>query len=565
MMPVTRSDLVPGELLTQSGERLIRSQRALSGRRVGRGRGRGRAVRLRGRCTIGGVAGRLLRVGCSLGVSLDGFLDLNLVRLPASVSVGVLLLPLLALLLVAADPFVGLGVEAFGVLVVAGLVVLGSHAVHRRVELGDRAAGVVRLLERERDAATFEVDVDDLDEDVVTNVDDLLRQLHVALGQLGDVDQALDAIVYTDEGTERNQLGDLARDDLTDRVGACEVLPRVFLGRLQGQRDALAVHVDVEHLDGDLLADLDDLGRVVDVLPGQLGDVNQTVDATKVNEGTEVDDAADDTGADLTLLELLEERRANLGLSLLKPCAAGKDNVVAVLVQLDDLGLDLLADIRLEVADAAHRDQIGRQEAAQADVEDESTLDDLDDGSGDDAVLFLDLLDGAPGALGLCALLGQDQAAFLVLLLQDEGLDCITHGNDLGRVDVVLDGELTGGDDPLGLVADVEQDLVTVDLDDDSFDDIAIAEVLDRRVDCGEQLLLRSDVVDRDLGAGLYGRAGSHVVGTPIGDRLTKGLRHKRCRVPGWTVQGGNRCAFDTLTDTLVRATADGHLKILIA
>ena len=78
-----------------------------------------------------------------------------------------------------------------------------------------------------------------------------------------------------------------------------EVLPRVLLGRLQRQGDTLAVHVDVEDLDGDLVADLDDLGRVVDVLPGQLGDVDQAVNATEVDERTEVDDAADDTGADL--------------------------------------------------------------------------------------------------------------------------------------------------------------------------------------------------------------------------------------------------------------------------
>ena len=358
----------------------------------------------------------------------------------------------------------------------------------------------------------------------------------MALGQLRDVNQALDAIIHSDERTERNQLGDLARDDLADRVSAREVLPRVFLGGLQGQRDALAVHVDIEHLDCDLLADLDNLGRVVDVLPGQLGDVDQTVDATKVNERTEVDDAADDPGSNLTLLELLEERGTNLGLGLLQPGATGQDHVVAVLVQLDDLGLDLLADVRLEVADPAHLDQGSRQEATQADVEDESTLDDLDDGTGDDTVLFLDLLNGAPGALGLCALLGQNQAAFLVLLLKDEGLDCITHGNDLRGVDVVLDGEFARGDDTLGLVTDVEQDLVTVDLDDDSFDDIAVAEVLDRRVDCGEKLFLRSDVVDRDLGAGLHGRAGCHVVGTPIGDILAKGSRHE---MP--SAQGG-RC-----------------------
>src|ERR1035437_186216 len=562
MMPVTRSDLVPGELLTQSGERLIRSQRALRGRRVGRGRGR--TVRLRGRCTVRGVAGRLLRVGCSLGVSLDGLLDLNLVRLPASVSLGELLLPLLALLLVTADPFVGLGVEALGVLVVAGLVVLGSHAVHRRVELGDRAAGVVGLLERKRDTATLQVDVDDLDEDVVADVDNLLRQLHVALGQLGDVDQALDAVVHADERTERDQLGDLARNDLADRVGAREVLPRVFLRCLQGQRDTLTVHVDVEHLDGDLLADLDDLGRVVDVLPGQLGDVDQTVDATKVHEGAEVDDAADDPRADLTLLELLEERGANLGLGLLEPGAAGQDHVVAVLVQLNDLGFDLLADVRLEVADAAHLDQGGRQDPAKADIEDESTLDDLDDGTRDDAVLFFDLLDRAPGALGLCAHLGQDQPALLVLLLEDKGFDCITHGNDVSRVDIVLDGKFARGDDTLGLVADVEQNLVTVNLDDDSFDDIAVAEMLDRRVDRGEKLLLRSDVVDRDLGAGLHGRAGSHVVGTPIVDRLTKGSRHNMsgARVDG---AGGNWCLCDALADALMRATDAGHLRAFVA
>ena len=296
----------------------------------------------------------------------------------------------------------------------------------RRVELAATASPIdalVGLLERQRDPATLEVDVDDLDEDLVADLDDLLGDLHVALGQLGDVHQTLDALVDADERAERHQLGDLAGDDLADLVGPGELLPRVFLRRLERQRDALAVHVDVEHLDGDLLADLDDLGRVVDVLPGQLGDVHQAVDAAEVDERAEVDDRGDDAVADLALLQLVEEVSAHLGLGLLEPGAAGQHHVVAVLVQLDDLGLELLADVRLEVADAAHLDQRGGQEAAQADVEDEAALDDLDDGAGDDAVLFLDLLDRAPGALVLRALLGQDQPAFLVLLLEDQGLD----------------------------------------------------------------------------------------------------------------------------------------------
>ena len=55
---------------------------------------------------------------------------------------------------------------------------------------------------------------------------------------------------------------------------------RVFLGGLERRGHALAVHVDVEHLDGDLVAHLHDLRRVVDVLPGQLGHVDQAVDPT---------------------------------------------------------------------------------------------------------------------------------------------------------------------------------------------------------------------------------------------------------------------------------------------
>ena len=103
----------------------------------------------------------------------------------------------------ALEPLVGLGVEALGVDVVALVVVLRLHAVLRRVELllGERA--LVGLLERQRDAATLEVDVDDLDQELVADVDDLLRDLDVTLGQLGDVHQTLDAVLDADERTER--------------------------------------------------------------------------------------------------------------------------------------------------------------------------------------------------------------------------------------------------------------------------------------------------------------------------------------------------------------------------
>ena len=190
-------------------------------------------------------------------------------------------------------------------------------------------------------------------------------------------------------------------------------------------------------------------------------------------------------------------------------------DVVAVLVELEDLRLDLLAEVRREVADAAQLDERGREEAAEADVDDQAALDDLDDRTGDDAVVFLDLLDVAPGALVLRALLRQDEAAFLVLLLENEGLDGVADLDDLAGVDVVLDGELARGDDTLGLVADVEEDLVAVDLHDGSFDEVAVVEELQGQFDRGQEIFSRSDVVDGDLLGGRGGRCGCHVVNAP--------------------------------------------------
>ena len=303
-------------------------------------------------------------------------------------------------------------------------------------------------------------------------------------------------------------------------MGASKCLPRIFLGCLEGQGHALAVQVHLENLDGNGLANLDNLGRVVDVLPGQLGNVNQTVHATQVHECTEVDDGGDNALADLTLLQLVEEGGANSGLSLFQVCTAGQNNVVAVLVQLDDLSFDLLTDVRCEVADAAHLNEGCGQEATQTDVEDKATLDNLDNGTGNDAVVFLDLLDVAPCTLVLCALLGEDQATFLVLLGEDECLNLGAELDNLRGVDVVLDGQLAGGDDAFGLVTDVEQNLIVVDLNDLAGDEIAVVEDLNGLLDSLEECLLVADVVDCDLRD-----VGAHVVRAPIGFLIGRRFR----------------------------------------
>ena len=221
----------------------------------------------------------------------------------------------------------------------------------------------------------------------------------MAVGQLADVHETLDALVDLDEGAEGDDLGDATLDDVADLVLGDDLLPRVFLGLLETEADALAVAVDVEHLDLDLLVDLQHLGRVVDVRPAELADVDEAVDAVEVDEGAEVDDVADRALDDVAHVELVDDLLADLLALLFEDGAAAEDHVVAVAVHLDDAAVELLADVLLEVLHAADVDQRGRQEAAHAEVEDEAALDDLDDGAGDRLAALEGALDALPGLL----------------------------------------------------------------------------------------------------------------------------------------------------------------------
>ena len=85
-----------------------------------------------------------------------------------------------------------------------------------------------------------------------------------------------------------------------------DLVPGVGLGLLHAQGDFLLVLVDVQDLDLDLVADVDQLAGVVDALgPAHLGDVDQALDALlELDEGAvahDVDDLAGEPGADRVL------------------------------------------------------------------------------------------------------------------------------------------------------------------------------------------------------------------------------------------------------------------------
>src|SRR5690349_10909294 len=333
-------------------------------------------------------------------------------------------------------------------------------------------------LEREREAAPLGVHLDDLGLDRVALRDDLARVLDVVLGELGDVNEPLDAGHDLDEGAKGDDLRDLALDLVALVVGLEHLLPRVALGLLEPERDALALAVDVEHLDLHVLADLEHLGRMVDVAPGELGDVDQPVHPVEVDEGAEVDDVRDLAVDDVAGVEPVQDRLAHLLALVLEDGAAREHDVVPRAVELDHLRAQLLAEKLVEVLDTADVDQRGRQEAAHPEVEDQAALDDLDHLAVDRLLGLGRALDRLPGHLEARTLLGEDQPALGVLLRQHERVDLVAERDLVGRVHRAPDRELGDRDHALRLVADVDEHLVLVDPDDRAVDDLPL---VDRR------------------------------------------------------------------------------------
>ena len=172
-----------------------------------------------------------------------------------------------------------------------------------------RLPGVLlELLQAQGDPLAVLVDVEDHAGDLLALLEHLVGVADLAgPAHVGDVQQAVDALLDLDERAVVGQVADRALDHRARRVLLGDLVPGVGLGLLHAEGDFLLLLVDAEDDDLDLVADVDQLAGVVDALgPGHLGDVHQALDALlELDEGAvghDVDDLALDARADRVLL-----------------------------------------------------------------------------------------------------------------------------------------------------------------------------------------------------------------------------------------------------------------------
>src|SRR5690606_24995641 len=166
------------------------------------------------------------------------------------------------------------------------------------VELAREVFPWVRLalLDAQGDTTTLFVDVQNHDFHFVADLYDF-RRVDVLVGPVhfGNVHQTFDTLFQLGEAAVVGEAGAAGHDAGVFRVTGLDGNPWVFAQLLQTQGDAVALAVELQHLDVDLVANVDDLGRMLDALPGHVGDVQQAVHAAQVDECAVVGEVLDDT------------------------------------------------------------------------------------------------------------------------------------------------------------------------------------------------------------------------------------------------------------------------------
>ncbi len=242
------------------------------------------------------------------------------------------------------------------------------------------------------------------------------------------MNQAFHARFQLHEGAVVGQAHHLAADALAQRVSLLDVVPRIFLRLLQTQAHALGLGVVLEHLDGDLVADLEHFAGVIDTTPRHVGDVQQAIDTAEVDERAVLGEVLDGSGHDHALFEGLQGLGLQLVALALEQDATAQHDVAALLVELDDLELIGLAGSASPGCGwAANRPESPAKKAltAAADGDAQAALHALADGAFDDLVTLASARDLVPHLHLVGLLLGQGDQAIVTLTALDEDIDSV--------------------------------------------------------------------------------------------------------------------------------------------
>src|SRR6266481_378214 len=258
-----------------------------------------------------------------------------------------------------------------------------------------------RLLQAEAYPAFLRIHVEHHHLDFLTGRDNLAG-MHVLLGptHLGDMDEPFDPGLQLDEGAVVSNVGNTTAELGAGRIFEIYTLPRIGLELLHAERDALRLGIEANDLNLDGLADRQRLRRMVDAAPGNVGDMEQPVDATEIDESAVIGDVLDHAAEYLAFLQAGNELGALLGAALLEDGPARHHDVAARAVHLEDLERLRRPQQRGDVAHRSDIDLAARQKCDGAvEIDGKAAFYPAEDYAGHAVVRLKALIELSPGLL----------------------------------------------------------------------------------------------------------------------------------------------------------------------
>ena len=227
-------------------------------------------------------------------------------------------------------------------------------------------------------------------------------------------------------------------------------IPRMGSELLQTKSDTLLFFIEVEDYYVELLIELYDFVGIVYAAPRKVGNVDQTVYATEVDEHTVRSDILNSTFEYLTLLKLRDDFLLLSFEFSLDECLVWYNNILVFLVDLNNLEFHCLTNEYVVVADGLNVDLWTGQEGLDTeDVNNHTTLSAALDVTLDNFLVLESGINAFPRLACTSLLVWEHELATLVFLIFNVYLYSIAY------LQVRIVTEFVYGDDTVALVADV--------------------------------------------------------------------------------------------------------------
>ena len=243
---------------------------------------------------------------------------------------------------------------------------------------------------------------------------------------------------------------------------------------LQTEGDAALLVVEVKDYDVDLLVEGNDFVRIADAAPAEVGDVDESIYATQIDEYAVGGDILDRTFENLTFLEFRDDFLL-LSLQLgLDECLVRDNHVAELLIDFHNLELHRLAHEHVVVADGVNVDLAAGQECLDAKhIDNHTALRAALDVTRDDFFLLKSLVHTIPALREACLLVRKHQLTFLVL----SGFNINFHLVADFQIGVVA--EFRGGNDSVALVTNVHDYFLLVDVGHSAINDLVVGHLVE--------------------------------------------------------------------------------------